>query len=66
MAKTSVSAEGPHRATVSLTRLIDDLHFWPVAPFLLARENPLLQGLNLQALGYACAGEQLAGERAAR
>ena len=42
--------------------LIDDLHF-AMQPVLLGRGEPLLQGLDLDALGYECA-ETVAGERA--
>jgi dihydrofolate reductase len=42
--------------------LIDDLHL-AMGPVLLGRGEPLLQGLDLDALGYACE-KTVAGERA--
>ena len=42
--------------------LIDDLHL-AMGPVLLGRGEPLLQGLDLDALGYACE-KAVAGERA--
>jgi dihydrofolate reductase len=43
--------------------LIDELHL-AIAPVLLGQGEPLLQGLDLKALGYRCV-EHVAGERAA-
>ena len=43
-------------------RLIDEMHL-AVRPVLLGRGEPLWQGLDLDALGYAC-DEPVAGERA--
>jgi dihydrofolate reductase len=42
--------------------LVDDLHL-AMRPVLLGRGEPLLQGLDLDALGYACE-QPIAGERA--
>jgi dihydrofolate reductase len=43
-------------------RLIDELHL-AVRPVLLGAGEHLLNGINMRALGYACA-ESMAGERA--